>query len=184
MFFLTDTIFAILPLFIVWKLQRPRREKVNLALLMGLGIVCSAAVIPKFASLHRFKSNEDSSWKEAELILWSVIEAFLGIIAASIPALKSVLEARLAKARLLRAGKENDERTRSFRSERSAQPKDLHSAHQGSPKWELPAHPETRSFRSFHKLEDTESHGEAFSFQSGSEDVGSSTETIKSSMTC
>jgi hypothetical protein len=90
-FFLADIILAITPIFIVKNRSWPMREKFAIVLLMGLGLLASAAIIPKFIQLQHFTTEYDITWEVAELVMWSNIEPCLGIIAISIPALRKLL---------------------------------------------------------------------------------------------
>jgi len=91
----TDLIIATLPILAIRKLQMPRRQKVAVIILMGLGFFCTAAVIPKFMSMQGFKTTTDVTWYTADLVMWTMIEVYIGIIATSIPALKKPVEKKL-----------------------------------------------------------------------------------------
>jgi hypothetical protein len=90
-YFLADIILAITPIFIVRNRSWPLREKFAIVILMGLGLLASAAIVPKFIQLQYFTTEYDITWRAAELVMWSNIEPCLGIIAISIPALRKLL---------------------------------------------------------------------------------------------
>ena len=90
-------VFAVLPLFFILKINRPLREKIVLCLLMGLGILCAAASIPKFISYSVFASGGDTTKNASGVVVWSQIELYVGITAACIPMLRSFFESALRK---------------------------------------------------------------------------------------
>jgi hypothetical protein len=68
---------------------------------MGLGIVASCAAIPKFLALRTLRTSNDFAWVTAPVDMWSFLEMCLGIIAACVPALRSLLESSMRKLGVL-----------------------------------------------------------------------------------
>jgi rhodopsin domain-containing protein len=101
LFLFTDAIFAAIPLFFIRKLNIPLREKIVLGVLMALGLFCTTATIPKLLSMGQYASNPDYSWFGADLLMWSMIEVYIGIIAACIPTLRRLFESILRNYGLL-----------------------------------------------------------------------------------
>jgi rhodopsin domain-containing protein len=66
-------------------------------MLMGLGLLCACAVIPKIFSLRKLNKSPDNTWVEIDLVLWSLLETYIGIITACLPTLKSLFETMLRK---------------------------------------------------------------------------------------
>jgi hypothetical protein len=93
----TDIVFSFLPILFIRKIRRPMREKLVLGLLMALGLLCSAAVIPKLISLRAFGSNPDFTYNSQGVVVWSALEMYLGIIAVCIPVLRNHFEAGLRR---------------------------------------------------------------------------------------
>jgi hypothetical protein len=98
---ITDIVFSILPIFILRQLNRPLRDKITIGFLMGLGLLCAAAGIPKLISLQQYGVNRDFTWWAKDITMWSDIEVFTGIVAACLPSLKSVLEETMRRFGLL-----------------------------------------------------------------------------------
>jgi hypothetical protein len=96
-YLITDVIFSMAPIFFIHNLQRPMREKVVLGCVMALGLLCSVAIIPKLISLRKISSSPDFSYNAKDLLTWACIEFYVGIIAASIPVLRSCFEAGLRR---------------------------------------------------------------------------------------
>jgi hypothetical protein len=117
LYFLTDIILAVIPIFVVKNLLWPWREKCVIIFLMGLGLLASAAIIPKMIQQQNLTTEYDLTWKTAELVMWTNIEPCLGIIAISIPALRRLF---ITKFQWLSASAFNSAReSRQSRSNRS-----------------------------------------------------------------
>ncbi|KAI0014619.1 hypothetical protein F4780DRAFT_200722 [Xylariomycetidae sp. FL0641] len=85
-----DIILAILPTTMVWNLQMKKKEKVGVAIAMGLGVFAGTAALLKTAKLPTLNAT-DLSWAESPLLLWAEAEGALTIVAASIPTLRPLL---------------------------------------------------------------------------------------------
>jgi hypothetical protein len=79
----------------------PRREKIVICILMGLGILASCAAIPKFLAVRRLGHSGDATWEVGQVDMWSLVEISLGILATSNIALKGLLEKLLRRFKLL-----------------------------------------------------------------------------------
>ncbi|OCL04461.1 hypothetical protein AOQ84DRAFT_247344, partial [Glonium stellatum] len=93
----TDVIFSLIPLTFITTLRRPTREKVAIILLMALGLTASAASIARIIQLRGFYTSTDLFYKNTTLSLFAMMEQQLGLIAATIPTLKSLFERLIAK---------------------------------------------------------------------------------------
>ena len=100
-FITSDFAVAILVIFFIRRLNFPFRHKVAISALMGMGIIASAAAIPKMINVQYYADLIDITWNAADLIMWIVLEAFLGIIAASLPALKNAFQSGLRKSGII-----------------------------------------------------------------------------------
>lgn len=97
----TDLIFAILPITFIWKINRPLRERIVLALLMGLGLFAAITSMVKTTLVKFYGVTGDTLWDAIDISLWSFLEEQTGIIAACIPCLKSPFERLLGRLGLL-----------------------------------------------------------------------------------
>ncbi|KAF2399305.1 hypothetical protein EJ06DRAFT_522802 [Trichodelitschia bisporula] len=88
----TDLVCAFLPLFFIRQLNRPLREKIVLALLMALGLLAAACSIVKAVLLKKLLNSADPLWDGEAIGIWTYSEVYIGIIAANIPCLRSLLE--------------------------------------------------------------------------------------------
>ncbi|GME41292.1 Bacterial alpha-L-rhamnosidase [Neofusicoccum parvum] len=97
---LTDFLFASLPVPLVWQLQVNLRTKLTLASILSLGFFASAAAIVK--CVKQWNVLEDPDWTvHNSFNVWNYIELNIGIIAASLPALKPLFNWFLETARAI-----------------------------------------------------------------------------------
>ncbi|KAF1816601.1 hypothetical protein P152DRAFT_381923, partial [Eremomyces bilateralis CBS 781.70] len=93
----TDIVLSLLPLTFIVKLQRPRRDKIAIGLLMGLGLVASGTSIVKIIRTPILGTTKDPIWDLPDLAIWAWVELYIGIMAACIPCLKAPFERLLKK---------------------------------------------------------------------------------------
>ena len=67
----TDIICALLPLAFISKIHRPFREKVVLAILMGLGLLATACGFVKLVLFKETLRSRDSLWNGAVTGIWT-----------------------------------------------------------------------------------------------------------------
>ncbi|KAI9147004.1 Satratoxin biosynthesis SC3 cluster protein [Paramyrothecium foliicola] len=87
---LTDFIFTILPIFMVWRLNMKARSKWFLAPVFLLGSVASSAVVVRFAFVENFK-DPDYLWATVDIAIWSTIEMGLGITAGNLATMRPLI---------------------------------------------------------------------------------------------
>ncbi|PVH98253.1 hypothetical protein DM02DRAFT_499811, partial [Periconia macrospinosa] len=87
----TDWICAIIPIFIILRLNLPRRAKIQLAFILALGMIASVATIIRMKHLVDYTRTDDALYRLDDVSLWSETEACLGIIAGSLPTMKPLL---------------------------------------------------------------------------------------------
>ncbi|KAE9985965.1 hypothetical protein BLS_002987 [Venturia inaequalis] len=97
LFAATDVACALLPLLFITKINRPLREKVILFLLMALGLLACACGLVKTVLVRGVLQSTDPIWEGSSVAIWTYSEEYIGIIAANIPCLKSLLEAAFHK---------------------------------------------------------------------------------------
>ncbi|KAF2179825.1 hypothetical protein K469DRAFT_730454 [Zopfia rhizophila CBS 207.26] len=108
-----DLMFSFIPITFISKLNRPRREKVFMCTLMGLGLFASAAAIMRTLQLQAFYSSQDLFRTNVMIALWAIVEQQFGLIAAMIPTLKAFLEQTLLKISLFFYDKNTETEVRS-----------------------------------------------------------------------
>ncbi|KAL4786936.1 hypothetical protein BJX76DRAFT_364758 [Aspergillus varians] len=84
---LTDLILAIWPLFTIKNLQMALKVKAGLGGVLSLGIIAMIAAVIKTSHLATLTAYDDYSWVTVDLTIWVLLEQYLIILAACIPAL-------------------------------------------------------------------------------------------------
>ncbi|KAM0343927.1 hypothetical protein ACHAPU_007981 [Fusarium lateritium] len=87
---ISDFTCAILPMFLVAKLNMGRRTKLALIPIMAMACVASSAVVVRFAFVKDFK-NPDFLWATIDIAIWSTTEQGLAITAGSLATLRPLL---------------------------------------------------------------------------------------------
>ncbi|KAK1757163.1 hypothetical protein QBC47DRAFT_175887 [Echria macrotheca] len=96
---LTDMLLSLAPMWIIWKLHRPRRERIFVCCLTGMGLFASGASIAKAVMVGRWGTHKDAdSWAlSMSIATWTIVEQFVAVFAACSPSLKGPIEALLAR---------------------------------------------------------------------------------------
>ncbi|KAK8087330.1 hypothetical protein PG994_002304 [Apiospora phragmitis] len=84
---------AIMPFFMLRELQMPKRKKLSVQLILGLGVFGSVAGLvrmPYYQFYDIKKYPHDTLYNYGHIILWSVLEGGLGVIACSLPPLRAL----------------------------------------------------------------------------------------------
>ncbi|KAK0736326.1 hypothetical protein B0T21DRAFT_411511 [Apiosordaria backusii] len=89
---LTDVIFALLPVPMLWKVQLNWKVKSAVAAILALGVFAAVAAIVKITFLGSYGKHGDFLWDSADLTIWTTIEICTAIIAASFPCLKPLFK--------------------------------------------------------------------------------------------
>ncbi|KAH8590786.1 hypothetical protein B0O99DRAFT_579764 [Bisporella sp. PMI_857] len=79
---ITDLICSLMPVFVVYNLKIPIREKILICSLMGLGLIATACAAIRASSLGT--KITDLSWDYCIAAIWANTELHLGIIAANL----------------------------------------------------------------------------------------------------
>ncbi|OSS52702.1 hypothetical protein B5807_02425 [Epicoccum nigrum] len=83
-----DFVLAILPWFVVMKLNMKRKEKITIACGLSLGVFAGACSIVRTVELRSLASKANYVYDTAPMLLWSSSEICLTIICACIPVLR------------------------------------------------------------------------------------------------
>ncbi|KAK2768284.1 hypothetical protein FQN54_000137 [Arachnomyces sp. PD_36] len=93
-----DMVIYLLPLPVLIPLKMPKRQKAIVVGVFGLGILVIAAAAIRMPSFVRASSSFDLSWEMYDAALWTEIESAVGIVCASVPALKPLVQKYLPTA--------------------------------------------------------------------------------------
>ncbi|KAK4214934.1 hypothetical protein QBC37DRAFT_439838 [Rhypophila decipiens] len=84
---LMDIVLALLPWSVLWNLQIRRKEKIGIAVAMGMGVFAGGAAIVKCSKIPVMLDG-DFTYEGHHLIIWGSAEVAITIMAASIPVLR------------------------------------------------------------------------------------------------
>ncbi|KAF2828696.1 hypothetical protein CC86DRAFT_404593 [Ophiobolus disseminans] len=82
----TDFMLAIVPIPLIWKLQLNIQARISLVAILSLGFFAAIAGIIKQTNATQFRDPEP--YVKDAYTIWNFIELYVGIVAASLPALK------------------------------------------------------------------------------------------------
>ncbi|KAG7129156.1 hypothetical protein HYQ45_011577 [Verticillium longisporum] len=91
----TDFVFAVLPVPILWNVQLNWKVKSAVAGILSLGIFATAAAIVKITFLGEYGKHGDFLFDSSDLTIWTTVEICTAIVAACIPCLKPLFKAML-----------------------------------------------------------------------------------------
>jgi hypothetical protein len=85
---LTDVIFALLPVPMLWNVQMNWRVKSAVVVILSLGVFAAIAAIVKITFLSTYGEHGDFLFDSSDLTIWTTVEICIAIIAACFPCLK------------------------------------------------------------------------------------------------
>jgi hypothetical protein len=85
---LTDWLFSLLPVTVIWSAAIPRSTKISAGCLLGLGSLASIASLIRLAYIPGIQASPTFLQNSSSIACWSIVEPGLGIIAASLAALR------------------------------------------------------------------------------------------------
>lgn len=100
----TDFLFALLPIPMLWKVQLNWKVKIAVTAVLSLGLFATAAAIVKITFLSNYGKHGDFLYDSSDLTIWTTIEICTAILAASIPCLKPLFKAILSGSSAERYG--------------------------------------------------------------------------------
>jgi len=91
----SDVVFAVIPIFFIWPLNRPVIERVLLCMLMGFGLCAATAGSFKLYYIRTWKYGEEAVSQTVSVYMWYRVEEISLIAAACAPFLKGSIESLL-----------------------------------------------------------------------------------------
>ncbi|KAF5664987.1 integral membrane protein [Fusarium heterosporum] len=86
---ITDFAVAVIPMCLVRKLQMRRKLKLYAQLIMALGMLASIASIVRIPYSNAYMKPDNFIHSVANIILWTVVECGVGVVAGSLPSLRA-----------------------------------------------------------------------------------------------
>ncbi|KAF2097386.1 hypothetical protein NA57DRAFT_77643 [Rhizodiscina lignyota] len=93
----TDWVFGILPIFIVWNLKMSTQKRFGVAIVLGLGALASTATIVRVPYLVSLTQTEDFLFATVDVAIWSGVEPGIGITAVSLATLRPLFRSCLSR---------------------------------------------------------------------------------------
>lgn len=99
----TSLLLSVAPMLVLAKLRRPRRERVLVCVLTGMGLFASGTSVAKAVKVGRWgRAAEGEEWElGVEVATWTVVEMFVAVLAACSPSLKGPIENLLGRCGIL-----------------------------------------------------------------------------------
>ncbi|RYP42395.1 hypothetical protein DL767_000317 [Monosporascus sp. MG133] len=89
----SDWLYALLPMAMIWKVQMTTEEKLYVTLVLGLGIFASIATIVRIHYLAHLTDTLNILYSGTEPMVWTLIEPGVAIIATSLATMRPLLRA-------------------------------------------------------------------------------------------
>ncbi|KAH8892878.1 hypothetical protein GQ53DRAFT_822387 [Thozetella sp. PMI_491] len=83
----TDLFCAVVPWFIIRKLQLPRRARYSDIVVLGIGVIASIGSAMRIPYLKAYSATDNYLYGYGYVVLWSLVESGLGLAAGSLPPL-------------------------------------------------------------------------------------------------
>ncbi|EFX04839.1 integral membrane protein [Grosmannia clavigera kw1407] len=93
---LTDLIFALLPIPMLWKVRLNWKTKAAVAAILSLGIFATIAGIVKITFLGSYGKHGDFLFDSVDITIWTTVEICAAMVAGCFPALKPMFKTILA----------------------------------------------------------------------------------------
>ncbi|KAM5381555.1 hypothetical protein BFJ66_g12799 [Fusarium oxysporum f. sp. cepae] len=87
-----DIVILVLPINHLWKLQVKGRQKIQLFVMFSLGIVVTVFSIIRLPFLITLGKTTNPTWEYVEVTIWSIWETELGMVCASLPAIRHLFK--------------------------------------------------------------------------------------------
>ncbi|KAH8666810.1 hypothetical protein BX600DRAFT_436191 [Xylariales sp. PMI_506] len=84
----TDWACAVIPVFILWKSQMRRKVKISVATVLALGSLASLSTFARLPYLQFYADTDNFLYQVGNIVLWSMFEGGIGLIAGSMPMLR------------------------------------------------------------------------------------------------
>ncbi|KAK0753724.1 hypothetical protein B0T18DRAFT_397712 [Schizothecium vesticola] len=101
---MTDLLLSMAPMLVLAKLRLPRRERVLVCGLTGMGLFASGASVAKAVNVGRRGKAEDDWALAMSIATWTVVEQLVAVLAACSPSLKGPIENLLGRCGILLTG--------------------------------------------------------------------------------
>ncbi|KAL7812219.1 hypothetical protein V8C26DRAFT_205814 [Trichoderma gracile] len=89
----SDWLYALLPIPMLWSVKMTSQAKATVILILGLGIFASIATIIRIKYLSTLQDTDDLLYSATEVMIWTIIEPGVAIVASSLATIRPLLRA-------------------------------------------------------------------------------------------
>ncbi|RGP81031.1 hypothetical protein FLONG3_820 [Fusarium longipes] len=90
----TDWICALLPIFMLYKSNMKKATKISVSIILGLASLASLCTIIRLPYVKYYTIIPDYLYNVTNIVIWSIVESGIGIIAGSLPSLRKLVSSR------------------------------------------------------------------------------------------
>ncbi|KAH6611074.1 hypothetical protein Trco_001094 [Trichoderma cornu-damae] len=89
----SDWLYALLPIPMLWSVKMTSQAKATVILILGLGIFASIATLIRIKYLSALEDTDDLLFSATQVMLWTIIEPGVAIVASSLATIRPLLRA-------------------------------------------------------------------------------------------
>jgi hypothetical protein len=89
-----DWICALLPVFMLYKSNMKKATKISVSIILGLAALASLCTIIRFPYVRYYTVPSNYLYNVTNIVIWSVVESGIGIVAGSLPSLRKLVSNR------------------------------------------------------------------------------------------
>ncbi|UNI19060.1 hypothetical protein JDV02_005277 [Purpureocillium takamizusanense] len=90
---LSDWLYALLPIPMLWSVKMTKQAKATVIVILGLGIFASIATLIRLKFLNGLQESDDLLYTATDAMIWTVVEPGVAIIASSLATIRPLLRA-------------------------------------------------------------------------------------------
>jgi hypothetical protein len=87
----SDWLYSIMPIFMIWKVKMSMQKKLTVAFVLSLGVFASVATLIRLKYLFELGDYSDGLYTATHAMVWTLIEPGIAIIAASLVTIRPLL---------------------------------------------------------------------------------------------
>lgn len=87
----SDWMYSIMPIFMIWNVKMTLQKKITVSLVLGLGVFASVATLVRLKYLIELADYSDQLYTATHAMVWTIIEPGIAIFAASLVTIRPLL---------------------------------------------------------------------------------------------
>lgn len=89
----SDWLYSIMPIFMIWNVKMTTQKKATVAFVLSLGVFASVATLIRLKYLLELSDYSDNLYTANDAMVWTLIEPGIAIVAASLVTIRPLLHA-------------------------------------------------------------------------------------------